>query len=473
MNIVRSTSSIFFGRILTVVLGLLGLTVFTSIVPSSHLGTFFLFQSLLGVLSIPADFGIRTAITKRVSEGTKQDIYFTSGLLIKTSLLAVLSVGIILFRAPINQYVGGDVALLLVVAIWLQELGGYMMATLKGELRVGETAVWQLLKPVGWVGIGGLLVYLGTVSSKIALIVGLVVGMGLLTIVGIARLSVRVRRPSVPYLRSVVEFSSFAALGSVGGLVYNWADILILGVFVSKPRVAAYEVAWQVAMNATMISVAIRTVMFPQASEWYENDRLDKIEDVLPDLIVISLMAAIPAVVGGVLLREEILTYVFSPEYAVASIALAILLVNMLDSSVAQVLGGGILYALDRPDLSLRATTVSLVLNIALNLLLIPVFGLLGAAIATTAASGVGTTINIWYVSQYLTLRFNWYRIGWVVVASLIMGGVVYAIITVRGVPGPAALAVIVCLGVVVYGSVILSRSYYRELLRRIIAEVV
>lgn len=472
MNVVRSTSAIMAGRVGILGLGLVALTVFTRVLPSGELGTFFLFQSLLGVLTIPADLGIRHAITKRVSEDTERDRYFTAGLVLKTVLLAGVAVGVVAFRGPINAYLGSEVALALVAAVILQEYGLYFMASLRGELRVGETALWELLKTVGWTVVGGAVVVAGVFTGALGLIVGLLVGLSALVLVGVLRTSLRLRRPSVTHFRSIFVFGSYAALGSVGGLVYNWADVLILGLFVSRSHVAAYEVAWRVAMNVTIVSASIRTVVYPQASNWHANGETDRIERMLPDLLLVSLAVSIPAFVGGALLGSEILAFVFTPEYAFASVAFVVLLFNMIDSSVSEIAGGGLLYAFDRPDLNLRATATASVLNVVLNVALIPTFGLVGAAVATTVASMVGTVMNLAYIRSFVALEAEWSKLGWVCLVSAVMGGAILAVRTVFTISGLGGLLAVVLFGVVVYFCLLMTVGSFRTLATTVLGHV-
>lgn len=472
MNIARSISLIFVSRMLTVVLGLLSLTVFARIIPSGQLGAFFLFQSLLGILTVPADLGVRTAITKRLSEESDREIYYTSGLVVKAALILAVAALVYVFRAQVNRYIGQDVALLLVAAVAVQEFGLYYVSVLKGELKVGESQIWELLKTLGWTLLGGSLAYLGLITPTRALIVGLITGSAVMTAVGIVRTSMKLRPPTVRHTASILKFGSFATLESVGGMVNSRADVLILGVFVSSSKVAAYEIAWRFSTNVALLSLAIRTVLFPQASNWFANDQRERIEDVLPDFITLSLVVSVPTVVGGLLLNEQILTHVFTPEYAVASTAFAVLLINMLDNSVVYIVGGGLLHAFDRPDLSLRATAVATALNLMLNVVLIAEFGLVGAAVATTAASLVGTAINIRYVQQFIVIRIDWHRIGWIVVSSLFMGGALSLVLSTITITGIVPLLGVILLGAAIYFSLILSVSRFRIMLRNTVAEL-
>ena len=80
----------------------------------------------------------------------------------------------------INTYIGADVAVLLAVAIVLQEVAKLSVVVLKGRLRVGETAILNVVHRVTWVGGGALLVSYGLKAE--AMIYSLLAGFGVMLI---------------------------------------------------------------------------------------------------------------------------------------------------------------------------------------------------------------------------------------------------------------------------------------------------
>lgn len=69
VNISRAVSAEFLVRILMMVVSFVGIAYFSRTLGATELGVFFLFKAALAFLAIPADFGTRLAIEKRISEG--------------------------------------------------------------------------------------------------------------------------------------------------------------------------------------------------------------------------------------------------------------------------------------------------------------------------------------------------------------------------------------------------------------------
>jgi O-antigen/teichoic acid export membrane protein len=115
------------------------------------LGTFFLFQALSTVLTDVADFGVGTAVEKRISEGQRSSAVLTTAIVLRVVALTVIVLGIVLLRNRINGYLGADFALYLAAAIAIATGGNLLLAVLRGQLRVEATAIMPLLNQVLWI----------------------------------------------------------------------------------------------------------------------------------------------------------------------------------------------------------------------------------------------------------------------------------------------------------------------------------
>jgi Polysaccharide biosynthesis C-terminal domain len=96
---------------------------------------------------------------------------------------------------------------------------------------------------------------------------------------------------------------------------------------------------------------------------------------------------------------DWIVNLVFGPEYAPTADVLRWLLPGIVAYSCVMVLSPD-LSARGRPDLNGWAAAVSLAVNVACNLLLIPLYGITGAALATTIAYAITAVITIWFYTR-------------------------------------------------------------------------
>lgn len=464
MNLTRSSFQIFIAYVLKALISFLAVAFFARELSPSQLGAFFLFQALLEVLSLPADFGIRTAVEKRISERADAEDFFTTAIVLKSIPVAILMVVIVLLEGALNRYIGADLAVYLGLAILLHEASALAMDVLKGEMRAGETAVLELSWKLIWGALGAILIVHGLGVS--AIVYSLLIGFSVSALWGFYKVDLSLGSFDVEKARSLLEFSRYSFVGAVAGYSYNWIDVLIIGLFLSQASVAAYEVAWKVVVLVVLLPKAIAITVFPTVSQLNVQDQMESIERLYQDLIMPSIVIVIPAAIGAVLLSEEILLLVFGPGYVGASVAFVVLMFAKIPDAVREITGRFLL-GIDRPRLLARSSIVDIVINVALNLLLIWQLGIVGAAIATGLAYSAGTALRIYYLRRHIHITVPFGDIAWSVVASLSMGLVLVVVMRVAAVDSFGRLVAYVCLGVVSY-TVILS---FRESIRTMAKE--
>lgn len=416
------------------------------------------------MLAIPADFGLRGAVEKRISEGETPGVFLSSAIVLKLIPITVIVLGILLLRPWINDYIGAEVAMLLALAIVIQEAANLSLFILKGELRVGETAILNVLRESIWVGGGAILVVSYGFQAE-AMIYSLLIGLAMMAVWGWYKSSIQLQRPTITHARSLFDYGRYNAISSIGGYFYSWMDIAIIGLFLTQAHVGAYEIAWRVTAITILFSNAIASSMFPQISAWNSTNDKNRIENMIPNLLTPSLLLVIPAFFGTVLYSQEILRFTFGEEYTIAWLVLIVLMFDKITEAV-QVILGRTLQAIDRPDLAAKATIVAISLNLVLNLVLIWRFELVGAAVATTFASLVGGVfLHAYYLNRIITVRVPYREITECVIASVGMSIVLLMWKRLFEVTSVFTLIVSISIGVIFYAIFIMFSPSLRHII--------
>jgi len=353
----------------------------------------------------------------------------------------------------------------LTAAIAIQTLGRLGLSTLRGELRVGESAIAMALRPLGWLVIGYILVRQG--YGVHGIVWGYIAGSFATLAVAWWKVSISPSWPSVHHAKSLLEYGRYSFISTIGGYFYSWMDVAILSAFVAlgiastRGAIGAYENAWRVSMVVMVVASSIAMSLFPQVSRWDAENATDRIESIIPKALLPGLLVVFPAFAGTLVLADDIMGALFGPEFTIASLALVILTAEKILQSVHVVLGRS-LQAIDRPDLAAYATVVAVIINLVLNVILIWEYGIVGAAIATTVSFAVNTALHAYYVNQFLDIRFPTSETLWSIVAATIMGGTVYAVDSAVLINGILDLLAIVSFGVFVYTAVLFSNHSIR-----------
>ena len=159
--------------------------------------------------------------------------------------------------------------------------------------------------------------------------------------------------------------------------------------------------------------------------------------------------------VGGILLAEPLLFFLYGADFAAAAPALALLLLAQL-VSVGSLLEGMALSAVGRPRGAFVAAGAGAVALVLGDLVLIPAFGITGAAMALLASTAVATVLARVLLGRTVRVRFERRPLGAIALAAMLMAG---AVLAYRAVLPPDSLPILigaVVLGAAVYLGVVL-----------------
>ena len=460
MNVARSTAYLTAVRGANQVLGFVSLALFTQALGAATMGSYFLFHTVVAVSTTITGAGINGAVKKRISGGDPPSTVLGTGVAMKTSVMAVVAAAVLLGRGFVADYVGADLAVLIVVAVCLDEYSGLFKHTVAGEMSVDKTAVVQLAKQVTYVAVGLSLVALGYGVRAPAY--GLTAGYGAELLVANYYRQTRLGRPTTEQARSLWAYARHNYVTSLGSFTHQWMDVLLLGFFVSRPLVAAYEIAWRVSSVLLVVTQAFAANIVPQVSAWDAEGRRDRVGRFLATGLLVTLAFVVPGAVGAALLSGEILTFVFGEGVQAGAVALMLLAGGRGLETVADLLGR-LVMGLDVPEVGARASVVMLVANVGFNLALVPVFGIVGAAIGTVVSFAAGTVLISRSAVEMVTVPLPTRHLGYVVAATGWMVGVLIAVRGVVPITSVVRLGGHVLLGVACYGGALVAITPLRE----------
>ncbi len=186
-----------------------------------------------------------------------------------------------------------------------------------------------------------------------------------------------------PDTRLAWRICRYGLRGQVGGmlsLVNLRLDVAILGALVGPGTLGVYAVASKYAELLRLPGLAITYVLYPRLAA---RDRREAGEDVaalLPRSFVLTALAAIPLAAA-----VPLLPVIYGSSFRGAMIPAYILLFGLVGEGVAGLISA-YLYGVGRPGANSLALGVSVVVTIVLDILLIPRYNAVGAAIASAAA---------------------------------------------------------------------------------------
>lgn len=200
---------------------------------------------------------------------------------------------------------------------------------------------------------------------------------------------------------------------------------LFLGYYETLAAVGVFSVAYNFGYTITNMLFGPIWVMYPpKAAELFNQKKMEDLQVIFNYSIKAALGLMIPAVIGFSLLGSAIFALFTSPEFSTGAqivpfIALGFMF-HLVGSYFVLTLG-----FVRRQIYGVITIFAAAGLNIILNILLIPVYGIYGAAIALCLSFAAEMLLEIWLGNKYLHYNFDWIFLGKTIFSTTLMGGVV------------------------------------------------
>jgi O-antigen/teichoic acid export membrane protein len=180
----------------------------------------------------------------------------------------------------------------------------------------------------------------------------------------------------------LLKFSIPLAVSSSLLILMTNIDVLFVGFFLESTQVGLYR-GIQPLQNAVLVFLTAFVYLYlPIATEHYSSQNFDQLESLYNSVTKWVISLSIPVLILMLFFTEDLLRVVFSTQYVRAGSALAILSIGVL-FRIGVGPNGATVQASNLSSIEMYASILGLITNIILNYLLIPRFGIAGAAMAT------------------------------------------------------------------------------------------
>ncbi|MGV3060939.1 flippase [Streptococcus hyovaginalis] len=200
----------------------------------------------------------------------------------------------------------------------------------------------------------------------------------------------------------IVMFGS--ALATV---IYINSDTLILGIMKSNVEVGYYSVSVKVYSLVKQVINAVMVVMIPRISYELSKNNHDIIHKRLEALQNFIVLVTIPIIAGLFYLSPQIIELFAGKSYMPATSSLQIISISLLFAVFANYFVNVILIPYKREKYFLIGTFISATLNILLNFVLIPKWGINAAAFTTVLSELVLSLIAAYYSRDIVKLKWS------------------------------------------------------------------
>jgi O-antigen/teichoic acid export membrane protein len=419
---------------------------------------YYIFLSVLGISILFCDSGFGAATIKRISEGREQSEYWTGAVIVRLLVFVVIAAIILIFEDYFNTLIGIDATFILIFIIALSIFSSFFSHVIVGLDHIRISALSGLFNTVGRLFMQIALVFFGW--QFFGLLYGYI--FGIFSAIAVLlyysfRYNIRVkpRMCQFRHIKSLFSYAIYTFLSGVGGVIFEYADILIIGIFLLKADAGIYGVIWLFSSIGLFVSSAILSTLFPKLSRWSTDGNWQEVETSFGMALTYSLILPVPILFGGILLGKDLLFYAYGAGFASGAFALVILLL-MRVFQVSSLLSLQYLQGINHPNLVFRTVGFTATLNIVLDWFLIQWYGIEGAAVATLVTTLLAAILGYRYLKEFITIIVDWKGMRAILLASIVMAGVVYALTIILTANNVIEVLVEVGVGAVTYGVVLI-----------------
>lgn len=394
-SLARSAGLLMIGAVLGRALGLIGETLIARQLQPELYGDLALAYTIVSALGSLLLLGVHEGLTRLGS--ADQDPHARRDLVIAAVITAALGgtigIGLVaLFAESLAELVSkpevAQYLLLLSPYLLLFPLSKIVVSVLRVQQRSGITvltrAVAARIVPLGFLflavvtGVGPLIgaIYWLAVPLTIVLLGGTL---------AFRRMNFEtITFPSRKRFRDLWAFSWPIAASSMVFLLLSQLDVLMIGYFLDSIDVGHYRAIQPLKQGATIFIGSFSFLFLPLATKSYQNSEMAELDTLFGSVTKWALVLTLPIVSTFVFRSREVVVLFFGRSYIEGALPLAILSGGLFLRTVSGP-NGDLVKAINRPDVEARASVVGVLANIGLNWLLIPRYGIAGAAVATVA----------------------------------------------------------------------------------------
>lgn len=403
-RVAKNTFALFIAQIVSSIMSiLLGIFIARNL-GDIVLGKYSFAYAFVIFFSIFLDLGYNTLLIREVARDKAKADKFVSNILSFRAISALIVSVFIVLTINLMGYPSDtkNVVYLFAVYIFLESFSVVYKMIFRAFERMEYEAAITIVSNILRVSLAIVVIHLGY---------GLI-GMGLVFIfTNILDLLISTVVCERKFVRSKTEldFSFFKEtikialpLSMIGlfATVFVRADTILLSIMKGDAVVGWYYAAYNLVLGLRVIPMLLISALLPTLSYFYITSR-SSLKVAYEKYFRYVFILGLPTTMGATLLSDKIILFVYGPEFTNSIIALQILAWDILLIFLYTILGG-FLISINRQNQMAIAAAITAVVNVILNLILIPYFSYVGAAIATVGSEAILFGIYFYLISKHI-----------------------------------------------------------------------
>jgi O-antigen/teichoic acid export membrane protein len=377
------------------------------------LGDYVLAITVLHLFTLLAKIGLDTTSIRFIASFASQEkwtsiFHFRKQVVIILSFTSIISSLLMYFLAnPIADLININYRYVEINAFFVMPMAFFMLhyQSLRGLKRIVEFSFFYRMSQALFSVISIVIIYQFTQGSEVP-VYAYLVSVLIVSLLSFFSFRYWLRNRSAGKESAEQEIMSYSTLLKISiplmfaqsvQFIMAWTDKLMLGVMTTPEDVGIYHTAFKLSMFAAVALMSINSIAAPKFAEMFGKDDMEGLKKVVHQSTKMIFWTSVPLATIFFIFPEFFLG-LFGEEFKIGVFAFIFLSCGRLISSFSGSVGN-ILQMTGNQNIYAKILLFGAILNVALNLILIPKYGINGAAIASMSS------LIVWNLSMVLVVK--------------------------------------------------------------------
>ena len=360
------------------------------------------FTSIFGVVT---DLGINTLTIREVARNKNSATTFLGNLLLIKSILVIITVAFIVVAVNLTGHdrIEIDVTYLISISIILSAFNGAFNSLFQAFERIEYISIGSVLSNISMLLGAGYAISqgFGVIGFACIYIFSSILGLAYTLFVA-NRLhlthALQIDREMIwPMMKEALPFG----ITALSGMIYTYADSIMLSSLKGNEVVGWYNAPYRLMLMMLFIPNVINVVIFPVMSRYFTSSP-SFLKLIYTKYLKFMLILSLPLGMGTTLIADKIILFVFGVGFENSIVALKIIIWTIVLTFIGAAFAR-LLESVNQQRIITKISMVCMVVNVLLNILLIPKFSYIGSSFVTVVTEFllVGSIIFFSYRLNY------------------------------------------------------------------------
>ncbi len=385
-KISKNVSLVLISQILTYVLAFFTVVYTARYLGASGFGILSLALSIGAIFGVFADMGLSTLIVRELSRNKSlTGKYIVNSILMKI-FLSILTLGLVFLTVQVIGYdrLESLVIYLITISVIISSFYTLLNAIFQAEERMEYLSIANIIN--SFVLLTGTIIgiYLGLSIIYFALIyiVTSIIVLIYCSIVYMKEFSEIPLKIDFSFWKPTIKESWSFGIIFLSGMLYTYVDSIMLSILKGAEAVGWYSAAYRLMYIALLLPNAINMAVYPVMSRLFHDSSSESLTMLYERYFKYMLIVGIPLGVGTSILAKQVILLLYGTGYE-PSITVLQILVWTIVFTFAGASYTQLLQSINKQMIITKISIFCLVINIIINLILIPPYSYVGASYAT------------------------------------------------------------------------------------------